>query len=126
MNTLQQTKTVLLAIVGIVSIILSICCFSMDAGEKESNSFYGGDAYTGMQQASAATARNVQSLSKIARFGFGSTLFICGASLIVLSIPASSHKGKEQETSEKPQEATASLQLQSSDKSIDTKDIKAS
>ena len=43
---------------------------SMDTGVRTSYSYYGGDAYTGMQQASADTARNVKLQSEIILSGF--------------------------------------------------------
>lgn len=43
-----------------------------DTGTRTSYSYYGGDAYTGMQQASADTARNVKLQSSIILAGFQS------------------------------------------------------
>lgn len=45
---------------------------SMDTGTRTSYSYYGGDAYTGMQQASADAARNVKVQSEIILSGFRS------------------------------------------------------
>lgn len=42
----------------------------MDTGTRTSYSYYGGDAYTGIQQAAADTARNVVSLARINNKGF--------------------------------------------------------
>lgn len=61
----SKVRSILLALAGGVSIALSIYCFNMDAGEYCGDSMYGGDAYTGMQNASATAARNVKMLSKI-------------------------------------------------------------
>lgn len=79
-------RSIFLVIAGIVSIGLSIHCFNMNEGEYCSDSMYGGDAYTGMQNASASAARNVKTLSKIVKSGFGSTLLVCGLALIAFSI----------------------------------------
>ena len=48
---------------GIVSVILGIVCFC---------------AYTGIQNAAATTAYNVQALADIVKFGFGSLLLVIG------------------------------------------------
>lgn len=88
----NTVRSIFLVIAGIVSIALSIHCFNMNEGEYRSNSMYGGDAYTGMQNASASAARNVKTLSKIVKSGFGSTLLVCGLTLIAFSI-----QGKKEE-----------------------------
>lgn len=88
----NTVRSVFLVIAGIVSIGLSIHCFNMDEGEYCSDSMYGGDAYTGMQNASASAARNVKTLSKIVKSGFGSTLLVGGLTLIAFSI-----QGKKEE-----------------------------
>lgn len=88
----NTVRSIFLVIAGIVSIGLSIHCFNMNEGEYCSDSMYGGDAYTGMQNASASAARNVKTLSKIVKSGFGSTLLVCGLTLIAFSI-----QGKKEE-----------------------------
>ena len=81
-------RTIILLIAGIVSIGFSIYCFNMDVGEYCSDSMYGGEAFTGIQNASATAARNVKTLTKVVRTGFGSILLVVGFALIALSIPA--------------------------------------
>lgn len=71
---------------GIVSVVLSIICFIMGSGSYEIDITYGGDAYTGIQNAAAQTARNVQSLANIVKFGFGSILLIFGITLILYAV----------------------------------------
>ena len=87
---------------GILAIIFAVIVFSgggsgvgdMDTGTYTSYNYYGGDAYTGIQQAAADTARNVQALSRIVRTGFkgvsgaglGYLLLIAGFALIVYSL----------------------------------------
>lgn len=68
---MTKLSKVLNIFVGIVIIILSICVFTYDANfysvgyaritppSSESDSFYGGDAYTGIQQAAAQAANNL-------------------------------------------------------------------
>src|SRR5574344_11630 len=79
-------RTIILLIAGIVSIGFSIYCFNMYAGEYCSDSMYGGDAFTGIQNASATAARNVKALTKVVRTGFGSILLVGGLALIAFSI----------------------------------------
>lgn len=54
--------------IAALSLIFAIVCFTMDVdyvrGSTESNSSYGGDAYTGIQNAAAQTATNVYYLNK--------------------------------------------------------------
>lgn len=81
-------KSIILAVAGIVSFVFAGQISKMDEGEYESNSYYGGDAYTGIQNAGAAAARNVKSEAKIVRKGFASVLIIGGIALIGAAIPA--------------------------------------
>ena len=84
----MKKKSVLLIIIGILAIALSIVSFCMDAGYDISYQQYGGDAYTGMQNATARTANNVDYLCKVVKFGFGSILLVSGLTLIVAGIGA--------------------------------------
>lgn len=84
----MKKKAALLIIIGILAIALSIVSFCMDAGYDISYQQYGGDAYTGMQNASARTANNVVYLCKVVKFGFGSILLVSGLTLIVAGIGA--------------------------------------
>ena len=58
--------------VGLACIVFAIIAFSYsvyayDGTEYVGNITYGGDAYTGMQNASAATARNISDLASMVR-----------------------------------------------------------
>ena len=76
-------------VAGIIAIIFAIIVFAgaapssssavtslsdMDTGTRTSYEYYGGDAYTGIQQAAADTARNVKNLAEINRKGFDETI----------------------------------------------------
>ena len=78
----RKLAKTLLAAVGILAIVLSIVVFTLNVGEDELNEFYGGDAYTGIQQAAAQSANNVRKLAKICRFGFGSVLIVTGLAMV--------------------------------------------
>lgn len=63
---------------GIVSIILAIVLFCMTDGFFTYSATYGGDAYTGIHEATAQAANNIKHLTSIARMGFGSLLLLIG------------------------------------------------
>lgn len=55
-----------LLVIAVVCLVFSILCFNMEfdsSGSYESYKSYGGDAYTGIQNAAAQTANNVKNLS---------------------------------------------------------------
>ena len=85
---MKKFKLIVLLATGILSIILGIVCFGMDEGYYESSYTYGGDAYTGIQNASAQSANNTRALAKITRFGFGSVLLVGGISLVASGLSA--------------------------------------
>ena len=86
MNKVPKSKTKLFGIGGIISGILSIIMgFSVMGsytGSWEASNSYGGDAYTGIQNAAAQTANNVQDLADIAAKGFGWILVVLGLAII--------------------------------------------
>ena len=67
----------------------------MDTGERTTYQYYGGDAYSGIQHASADAANNVTALAKIARTGFSnvgegvkdiiSNIRTCGFALLLVA-----------------------------------------
>ena len=76
---------------GLMAIIFAIVVFASagstvtgSTGTYTSYSFYGGDAYTGIQQAAADTARNVKTLAEIVLSGFRSVSRGNGAGYILL------------------------------------------
>lgn len=75
---------VVLIVVGLLSVILGIVAYSNNdesdlyAGGSPSYQTYGGDAYTGIQNAAVSTSRNVVHTNMILKFGFGSILLIAG------------------------------------------------
>jgi len=70
------------ALSGFLSVILGIITMGMPTGYWESSQSYGGDAYTGIQNAAAQTANNVQDLAEVAAFGIGALLLIFGLFMI--------------------------------------------
>lgn len=81
---------------GILSVIFGIIMFAKDVGYYESSSSYGGDAYTGIQNAAAQTANNVKALSEIAKTGFAFFLIALGLIAIFYFAMKLSKKGDNQ------------------------------
>lgn len=73
-------KKVAFSIIGVVGIILSIICLLQDVGKEAEMQYFGGDAYTGMQHASAYAANNVLALTKLIKVGISSLLFFLSLS----------------------------------------------
>ncbi|MBP3384475.1 MAG: hypothetical protein J6M22_03315, partial [Firmicutes bacterium] len=70
-------------IVGLISVILSFVVKSQNYSNYEYSSSYGGDAYTGIQNAAASTANNVGYLINAVTWGFFAILFVFGLACIV-------------------------------------------
>ena len=98
-----------LIVVGILAVILAIVCFSMDVGNTSLAYSYGGDAYTGIQNAAAQTANNVLYLAKIARFGFSSVLLVLGLGMIATGSRASVDNADKSIVHEDPTKAQQEL-----------------
>lgn len=79
-GNLELPKCIVNIVIGALAIILALACFLSDTGVFERESAYGGDAYTGIQNAAAITANNVKCVAGIASLGFGSVLLILGFS----------------------------------------------
>ena len=63
---------------SLASIVLSIITFSQYTGSYELSKEYGGDAYTGIQNAAAQTANNAHYVAEILAFSLGSLLLVIG------------------------------------------------
>ena len=77
---------ILAMIIGFVSITLGADMADSWDGDYVSSQYYGGDAYTGIQQASAATANNVRYTTEAVNEGFGNVLIIMGILIILGAI----------------------------------------
>ena len=67
--------------IGIVAFILAIQCYNQPVGDHAYSYSYGGDAYTGIQNAAARTANNIMQLGVIIKSGFGHVLMIAALTL---------------------------------------------
>ena len=83
---MKKSFATLFLLIGILSVILSFVAFGSDVGYFEYNETYGGDAYTGIQNAAAQTARNVKFLAEAVTFSSGSILLVIGLTLIVYGL----------------------------------------
>ena len=95
---MKRYASILMIVIGICSVILSFVCFGKETGDTERNISYGGDAYTGIQNAAAQTANNVKYTNEILKFGFGSVLLTAGIVIVSCGIYCLSdtHEGNEQ------------------------------
>lgn len=108
----QKFRSIILIVVGIIALGLSVKCFTIDDLDYATKSMYGGDAYTGIQNAAAITSRNVKELASIIQFGFGSILLVMGLGLIGygLTIPTG-NSTVVQENSTKTIETTSTPEV---------------
>lgn len=83
---MKHIVAVLLVIVGIVSLCMAGGLNDVSTGGYEAAVSYGGDAYTGIQNAAAQTANNVRWVTEaVAQVG-SSILVVAGLALIVAGV----------------------------------------
>ncbi len=109
----SKVYPVLGILTGVAGIVFAIVLLTgggsdlngLSTGTYTSYNYYGGDAYTGIQQAVADTSRNVQALARIAKAGFQGQsgagtaflLLVMGLALIVFSLRAiNENKARDQ------------------------------
>lgn len=66
---------------GIVSVLFGIVMNTMSTGVYTSHEIYGGDAYTGIQNAAADAANNISTLTEVAVVGFAFLLIALGLAI---------------------------------------------
>ena len=79
---MKKLSNIVGIISGMISIVFSFVVKGMSIGYYEQNYTYGGDAYTGIQNASAQAANNVQDLADLVRTGIYGFLLVFGLALI--------------------------------------------
>lgn len=84
--TMQLKKNVMLFPIigmfsGILSFVFGLVLWAKDTGVRCYSESYGGDAYTGIQNAAADTASNVRELAEICKFGLAAILIILGVAI---------------------------------------------
>lgn len=96
----KNIRTIILIVIGVISIGLSIRCFSFKELSSEPKSMYGGDAFTGIQNAGAQTSENVMELAKIVQFGFGSVLLVAGLGFLGVGLTTPMTKKSDEDETE--------------------------
>ncbi len=86
----KKILAIILIVIAVVSLVFGVVMFTKGdlnraSGTMASKQVYGGDAYTGIQNASATTANNVQQanlilmdMNETIAFGFGAVLVVIG------------------------------------------------
>ncbi len=105
----NKIRTIIFIVIGIISIGLSIRCYSYKAMEFTEKSMYGGDAFTGIQNAGAQTSENVSGLACIVQFGFGSVLLVAGLGFLGVGLTSPLGKKQDEENSIVEEEDTTSV-----------------
>lgn len=84
---MRYVRSILLAIIGFCCFFVGIQIYNSEVGEPITYKEYGGDAYTGIQNAEAKTGDLIVTQSNIIAHGFGSVMIFGGLALIALAIP---------------------------------------
>ena len=103
---MRKLRSILLAIAGAMSIVMGIIQLYGSTrdyyGDFVRQEEYGGDAYTGIQNACAVTAMNVATVRTSIGTGIAYLLLVGGVALIGVAIPVGDDKTRQQPV---PQEA---------------------
>lgn len=112
-----KVKTIAMLAVGVVSLAFSYQCSKFETGSFERSAAYGGDAYTGIQNASAQTATNVRYLNDMVKDGLTYAFLIVGLGFIACAIPVTGTGSVAAEIRKLTEEEKAEL-----DKELDSED----
>lgn len=85
---IKKILAIAFVVIGLLSAILGLSAYGLDTGYYESSSAYGGDAYTGIQNAAAQTANNVRYVTEAVASVGGSILLVTGLVLILVGVKA--------------------------------------
>ena len=78
---------------GVLAIIFAAVVFSGGVGYYEANEAYGGDAYTGIQNAAAQSANNIMYVGETVQIALGCFLLLQGLVMLLGSICIKTKKG---------------------------------
>lgn len=84
MNILKLIRSIAFIAIAIVAFILADKIDDMPYGDYVTSSIYGGDAYTGIQNASADTGCNVYKGNQIMQRGFKYIFFLTGLGFLAV------------------------------------------
>lgn len=85
-NVVKIVFSTLVVVMGVFSIIFASVMFKSYSYSYVWHKSYGGDAYTGIQNAAADAANNVVYLGKLCQRGFGYLFIITGVLLIIAGL----------------------------------------
>ncbi|MDD7079479.1 MAG: hypothetical protein PUI06_01825 [Prevotella sp.] len=85
---MKLLRTIIFVLAACLSFYFSHQCFDKMTGYRGEEHTYGGDAYTGMQNASAQSATNVYHLNNIVKDGFGWFFIVTGVALLGFAVPS--------------------------------------
>lgn len=97
-----MVKRIILIFTGLISLGLSIGAFCKDDGNYVSYNYYGGDAFTGIQNAAADTGENVRTLTESVNYGFGSILLVCSLGCFAFAFSPCENSKKDNQESPTP------------------------
>ncbi len=80
-------RSILLTILGFCLILCGSDVLNMNIGHAELRQNYGGDAYTGIQNAECTTGQLIILQSDIISYGLGCIMIFGGITMIVFAIP---------------------------------------
>ena len=81
-NARKVLRAIFLVVIGIWALVLSFKMHDRDRYYYADEHSYGGDAYTGIQNAAAITSENVAYMNRTLKLGFQYTLLIAGVAFI--------------------------------------------
>lgn len=81
-NNMRIIASILLIVAGVIALYFAVTALTFDHGSSVSSQAYGGDAYTGIQNAAAATANNVKYLIQMVSKALGGVLLSMSVAFI--------------------------------------------
>ena len=108
---MKKLSNIVGIISGLISIVFSFVVKGMSIGSYEWSYTYGGDAYTGIQNASAQAANNVQDLADLVRTGIFAFLLVFGLALICFFLSRLVEKAPASENSISPSASTSQNEI---------------
>lgn len=91
---MRYIKSLIFVVAALCSFYFSHKCFDERAGSYVSEKTYGGDAYTGIQNAAAIAAKNAADVAEIVQKGFGYIFIVSGIILLGVAVPKDSLDNK--------------------------------
>lgn len=116
-ESIKKVEAICKIIIGALSIVFALIILAADSGVFERQTSYGGDAYTGIQNAGAITANNVKCLAIICSQGFGFILLVGGAIIALNGVTTLISLNKDNVSSPKATHVSLDINNQTEQKS---------